>query len=120
MQASYQMLDLLQQTRDVVDYAIQAHQSKVAHGLEAKVPYHGARAQMLAVDKQIAEVKGQIKETRESLRALMGVEAMPDIKPASLPQVNTGIPSTLSYELLRQTPGSASDALVCSGVAEPG
>lgn len=104
MQASYQMLDLLQQTRDVVDYAIQAHQSKVAHGLEAKVPYHGARAQMLAVDKQIAAVKGQIKETRESLRALMGVEAMPDIKPASLPQVNTGIPSTLSYELLARRP----------------
>ncbi|WP_186796083.1 TolC family protein, partial [Salmonella enterica] len=75
MQASYQMLSLLQQTRDVVDYAIQAHQSKVAHGLEAKVPYHGARAQMLAVDKQIAAVKGQIKETRESLRALMGTEA---------------------------------------------
>lgn len=104
MQASYQMLDLLQQTRDVVDYAIQAHQSKVAHGLEAKVPYHGARAQMLAVDKQIAAVKGQIKETRESLRALMGVEAMPDIKSASLPQVNTGIPSTLSYELLARRP----------------
>lgn len=104
MQASYQMLDLLQQTRDVVDYAIQAHQSKVAHGLEAKVPYHGARAQMLAVDKQIAAVKGQIKETRESLRALMGTEAMPDIKPTSLPQVNTGIPSTLSYELLARRP----------------
>ncbi|HIF2382359.1 TPA: MdtP family multidrug efflux transporter outer membrane subunit [Salmonella enterica] len=104
MQASYQMLDLLQQTHDVVDYAIQAHQSKVAHGLEAKVPYHGARAQMLAVDKQIAAVKGQIKETRESLRALMGTEAMPDIKPVSLPQVNTGIPSTLSYELLARRP----------------
>ncbi|EDX5783995.1 MdtP family multidrug efflux transporter outer membrane subunit [Salmonella enterica] len=104
MQASYQMLDLLQQTHDVVDYAIQAHQSKVTHGLEAKVPYHGARAQMLAVDKQIAAVKGQIKETRESLRALMGTEAMPDIKPVSLPQVSTGIPSTLSYELLARRP----------------
>ena len=34
MQASYQMLDLLEQTRDVIDYAV-AHQSKVAHGLEA-------------------------------------------------------------------------------------
>lgn len=36
MQASYQMLDLLQQTHDVIDYAVKAHQSKVAHGLEAK------------------------------------------------------------------------------------
>ncbi|HIB7742253.1 TPA: hypothetical protein ACWXS8_003739 [Escherichia coli] len=35
MQASYQMLDLLEQTHDVIDYAVKAHQSKVAHGLEA-------------------------------------------------------------------------------------
>ncbi|EPF9720814.1 multidrug efflux transporter outer membrane subunit MdtP [Escherichia coli] len=70
MQASYQMLDLLEQTRDVIDYAVKAHQSKVAHGLEAQVPFHGARAQILAVDKQIAAVKGQITETRESLRAM--------------------------------------------------
>lgn len=106
MQASYQMLDLLQQTRDVIDFAVKAHQSKVAHGLEAKVPYHGARAQMLAVDKQIAAVKGQIKETRESLRALIGAGAsdLPDIKPIALPQIQTGLPPTLSYELLARRP----------------
>lgn len=77
------MLDLLEQTRDVIDYAVKAHQSKVAHGLEAQVPFHGARAQILAVDKQIAAVKGQITETRESLRALIGAGAsdMPEIKP---------------------------------------
>ncbi|HCN6789352.1 TPA: multidrug efflux transporter outer membrane subunit MdtP, partial [Escherichia coli] len=117
MQASYQMLDLLEQTRDVIDYAVkahqskvahglEAHQSKVAHGLEAQVPFHGARAQILAVDKQIAAVKGQITETRESLRALIGAGAsdMPEIKPVALPQVQTGIPATLSYELLARRP----------------
>lgn len=106
MQASYQMLDLLEQTRDVIDYAVKAHQSKVAHGLEAQVPFHGARAQILAVDKQIAAVKGQITETRESLRALIGAGAsdMPEIKPVALPQVQTGIPATLSYELLARRP----------------
>lgn len=104
MQASYQMLDLLQQTRDVIDFAVKAHQSKVAHGLEAKVPYHGAKAQMLAVDKQIAAVKGQIKETRESLRALIGTSDFPDIKPIALPQIQTGLPATLSYELLARRP----------------
>ena len=106
MQASYQMLDLLEQTRDVIDYAVKAHQSKVAHGLEAQVPFHGARAPILAVDKQIAAVKGQITETRESLRALIGAGAsdMPEIKPVALPQVQTGIPATLSYELLARRP----------------
>lgn len=106
MQASFQMQSLLEQTRVVIDYAVQAHQSKVTHGLEAKVPYHGARAQVLAVDKQIAAVKGQIKETRESLRALMGAGAdgMPEIKPVALPKVQTGIPATLSYNLLARRP----------------
>lgn len=106
MQASYQTLDLLQQTHDVIDYAVKAHQSKVTHGLEAKVPYHGARAQILAVEKQIIAVKGQIKETREALRALMGtsVNDMPEINPVSLPQVQTGIPETLSYNLLARRP----------------
>ena len=106
IQASYQMLDLLEQTRSVIDYAVQAHQSKVAQGLEAKVPYHGARAQILAVEKQIAATKGQIKETRESLRALMGAGAdgLPEIKPVALPQVQAGVPATLSYDLLARRP----------------
>ncbi|WP_438442904.1 MdtP family multidrug efflux transporter outer membrane subunit [Kluyvera georgiana] len=106
IQASYQMLDLLEQTRSVIDYAVQAHQSKVAQGLEAKVPYHGARAQILAVEKQIAATKGQIKETRESLRALMGAGAdgLPEIKPVALPQVQAGVPATLSYSLLARRP----------------
>jgi Outer membrane protein len=98
------MLDLLEQTRDVIDYAVKAHQSKVNQGLEAKVPWHGARSQLLAVEKQIAAVKGQIKETRESLRAIIGATDMPDIKPVALPQVDTGLPSSLSYELLARRP----------------
>ncbi len=73
---------------------------------KAQVPFHGARAQILAVDKQIVAVKGQITETRESLRALIGAGAsdMPEIRPVALPQVQTGIPATLSYELLARRP----------------
>ena len=61
---------------------------------------------MLAVDKQIAAAKGQIKETRESLRALIGANGneLAEIKPVALPQVQTGIPSTLSYDLLARRP----------------
>lgn len=106
------MLDLLEQTRDVIDYAVKAHQSKVAHGLEAQVPFHGARAQILAVDKQIAAVKGQITETRESLRALIGAGAsdMPEIKPVALPQVR---PVFRRHSLMSCSP----DARICKPCA---
>ncbi|MRB55753.1 multidrug resistance transporter, partial [Bacillus thuringiensis] len=51
-------------------------------------------------------VEGQIKETRESLRALIGAGAkdLPEIKPVALPTVDTGIPATLSYDLLARRP----------------
>ncbi|HCL5271397.1 TPA: TolC family protein, partial [Salmonella enterica] len=49
---------------------------------------------------------GQIKETRESLRAQVGAgaDSLAEIKPVSLPQVQTGLPSSLSYELLARRP----------------
>ncbi len=71
MQASYQMLDSVEQTRDVIDYAVKAHQSKVAHGLEAQVP-STARGHRFWRSINKLFVKGQITETRESLRALIG------------------------------------------------
>lgn len=44
IQTSYQMLNLLERTRDVIDYAVKAHQSKMAHNLEVQVPFHDAQA----------------------------------------------------------------------------
>ena len=98
-------LDLWGVHRSAVAAAIGAHNAALAE-TAAQVPFHGARAQILAVDKQIVAVKGQITETRESLRALIGAGAsdMPEIRPVALPQVQTGIPATLSYELLARRP----------------
>lgn len=106
MQTTYQMLDLLQQTRDVLGYAVDAHQGKVQRGLEAQVPLHGARAQLLAVNRQIVAAQGQIKELRESIRALAGSGAddLRDIGPVPLPQVSASLPDTLQYELLARRP----------------
>ena len=101
MQTTYQMLDLLQQTRDTLDYAVDAHRSKVQRGLEANTPLLGARAQVLAVDRQIVAAQGQVKALRESMRALIG--AGPDdldIQPVPLPQVDASLPHTLQYDLL--------------------
>jgi multidrug efflux system outer membrane protein len=100
------MLDLLQQTRDALDYAVDAHRGKVQHGLEANTPLHGARAQVLAVDRQIVAAQGQVKELRESIRALIGAgpDDSNDIQPVPLPQVEARLPRTLQYELLSRRP----------------
>ncbi len=59
------MLDLLEQTHDVIDYAVKAQQSKWRTVWKRKC-LSTARGTILAVDKQIVAVKGQIIETRES------------------------------------------------------
>ncbi|WP_322044990.1 MdtP family multidrug efflux transporter outer membrane subunit [Paraburkholderia sp. J67] len=106
MQASYALLDLLQQSRTVLAYAAEAHQGKRKTGLEAEVSLRGARGQLLAVDRQIASTKGQITQTRETLRALLGAGAdgLPDIVATPLPQAATGLPHELSYQLLARRP----------------
>ena len=106
MQTGYQMLDLLQQAKSVLDYAVQAHQGKAAQGLEARVPWHGARGQLLAVERQIAATQGQLRETREAIRALVGAgpDDLLELTPAPLPNIGVGVPATLSYELLARRP----------------
>lgn len=106
MQTTYRLLDLLQQTKQVLDYAVDAHQGKVEHGLEAKVPLHGARAQVLAVDRQIVAAQAQVKALRESIRALAGAgpDDLNDIKRVPPPHVEASLPDTLQYELLARRP----------------
>ncbi|CAG9253280.1 MdtP family multidrug efflux transporter outer membrane subunit [Paraburkholderia unamae] len=106
MQASYRLLDLLRQTREVLAYAVQAHEGKAATGLEARVPMHGARGQLLGVDRQIAAAQGQITQTREMLRAVVGggADSLPEIRPVALPQAAAGLPAVLSYQLLARRP----------------
>ncbi len=106
MQNTYRTLDLLQQTKAALEFTAESHQSKVARGLESRVPFHATRAQTLAVDRRIASARGLIKETRESIRALAGAGAneLPEIEPVALPQVAASLPHSLSYELLARRP----------------
>lgn len=106
MQGTLQMLDLLRQSKAALEFAAQSHQSKVARGLESQVPLHASRAQVLAIDRQIVAAAAQVKETRETLRALIGAGPgdMPEIRPAPLPPVAATLPQSLSYELLARRP----------------
>ncbi|WP_321961338.1 MdtP family multidrug efflux transporter outer membrane subunit [Paraburkholderia sp. J7] len=103
MQMSYRQLDLFQQSKQVLEFIVQAHQDKYARGVEARTSLQSARAQLLALEQQVTAARSQILETREGIRALIGAGAddMPEIKPAPLPEaVLSGVPSTLSYALL--------------------
>ncbi len=106
MQTTYGMIGLLQQMREVLVFAVDAHQSKARLGLEAQVPLHGARAQLLAVDRQIVAAQGQVKALRESIRALAGAgpDDLNDIQPVALPLTEASLPPTLQYALLARRP----------------
>lgn len=106
LQTSYQLLDLLQEARDVLAFVVRAHQGRASGGLEAQVPLQSARAQLLAVDRQIAAVHGQVTALRENLRALLGAgpDDLPEVAPRSLPDAAGGLPDELSYELLARRP----------------
>jgi outer membrane protein, multidrug efflux system len=106
IQTNYQVIDLLAQSREVAAFAVETHQARADRGLESQTETQEARAGLLAVQQQIVMAQGQIKQFRESLRALIGAGAddLPVIQPAPLPQLQTALPSTLSYELLARRP----------------
>ncbi|WP_341316289.1 MdtP family multidrug efflux transporter outer membrane subunit [Paraburkholderia sp. IMGN_8] len=106
IQTTYQLIDLLEQSMRVAAFAVETRTARADRGLEARTGVEEARAQQLAVQRQIVASQGQVKQFRESLRALTGAspDNLPDIEPVPLPQLRTGLPSTLSYELLARRP----------------
>ena len=65
-----------------------------------------ARAQQLGIEQQIVSAQGQIKQLRESMRALVGAgpDGLPAIEPVALPRSQAALPATLSFELLARRP----------------
>jgi multidrug efflux system outer membrane protein len=60
----------------------------------------------MAVERQIVSAQAQIRELRESMRALVGAgpDGLPVIEPVALPRSQAALPATLSYELLARRP----------------
>lgn len=106
IQTTYRLIDLLEQLREVAAFSIQTHSARAARGLEERTRIEEARAQQLAVQRQIVAAQGQIKQFRESLRALIGAgpDGLPDIETVPLPHWQASLPPTLSYELLARRP----------------
>jgi multidrug efflux system outer membrane protein len=106
IQTAWQLIDLLNESHEVAVFAVQAHEARAARGLEARTLLEEARAQQLAIERQIVSAEAQIRQLRESLRALVGAgpDGLPAIEPVALPRSHAGLPTTLSYELLARRP----------------
>ncbi|WP_254067834.1 MdtP family multidrug efflux transporter outer membrane subunit [Burkholderia sp. L27(2015)] len=106
IQTTYQLIDLLNQSHEITVFAVQAHEAQAARGLESRTALEEARAQQLAIERQIVSAQGQILQLRESMRALVGAgpDGLAAIKPVALPRSQAALPATLSYELLARRP----------------
>ncbi|MBP0589695.1 MdtP family multidrug efflux transporter outer membrane subunit [Paraburkholderia sp. LEh10] len=106
IQTTWQLIDLLNESHEVAAFAVQAHEARAARGLEARTQLEEARAQQLGIERQIASAQAQIRQFRESLRALVGAgpDELPVIEPVALPRSHAALPPTLSYELLARRP----------------
>ncbi|WP_250515465.1 MdtP family multidrug efflux transporter outer membrane subunit [Caballeronia sp. INDeC2] len=106
IQTNYRLLDLLNQMQQVADFAVQAHDARAMRGLEARTLVEDARARQLSVRRQIVSAQDQIRQFRESMRALTGAgpQGLPPIEPVALPQAQPALPAPLSYELLARRP----------------
>ena len=106
IQIVYASLDLLQQLRSVEALELDTETARHERGLVAVTQSAKARAQLLALDQQIASSREQIVQTRETLRALLGdgPDDLPQIRAVALPAPSAGLPATLSFELLGRRP----------------
>ncbi|MEX3939702.1 MdtP family multidrug efflux transporter outer membrane subunit [Paraburkholderia sp. BR10937] len=106
IQTNYQLVDLLNESHEIAQFSVQAHEARAARGLEPRTQFEEARAQQLAIERQIVSTQAQIKQFRESLRALAGAgpDGLPEIRPVALPASQAALPATLSYELLARRP----------------
>lgn len=106
IQTNHQLIELLEQSREVAGFSVQTHQARAARGLESRTLVEDAQAQELAVERQLVTARGTGRQLRESLRALIGAgpSDMPEVRPVPLPRISAGVPETLSYELLARRP----------------
>ncbi|MBC8752301.1 MULTISPECIES: MdtP family multidrug efflux transporter outer membrane subunit [Paraburkholderia] len=106
IQTTYQLIDLLNESHEVAVFSVETHNARAVRGLEPQTQFEEARAQQLAIERQIVSAQDQIRQFRESLRALVGAgpNGLPPIEPVALPRPQAALPATLSYELLARRP----------------
>jgi multidrug efflux system outer membrane protein len=106
IQTALATIELLQQSREIALFVVEAHQARHARGLESEVLTYDAVARQLAVDRQVMAIRARIAQLQEAMRALIGAgpDDLAHIRQVALPSVEPALPGTLSYELLTRRP----------------
>jgi len=106
IQVTLHTVDLLEQAHEIVAATVVAHAARASRGLEPDTLTEQARAQQLAIERQVTEAQSLIRQLREALRALVGADpdSLPNIEQVPLPAYQASLPTTLSYELLARRP----------------
>lgn len=106
IQTELQHIDLLQQTRDIEMAIVAGHRARATRGLEPETLTVRSKDALLQTEQEISQAQSRAKQLREGLRALVGAHAndFPSISVQPLPSSLTGLPSSLSYELLSRRP----------------
>ncbi|HYA19152.1 MAG TPA: TolC family protein, partial [Burkholderiales bacterium] len=75
IQVTLHTVDLLQLAHEIVASTVVAHGARAFRGLEPDMFTEQARAQQLAIERQVTEAQSLIRQLREALRALVGADA---------------------------------------------
>lgn len=108
MQTSWQRIALLKQQEAISRFSVEAHQERVARGLEDDVALASAHSELLSAQQQLLSAETDLASARETLRALMGAgpgsASLASLHPRPWPLHQQGLPRELSYQLLSRRP----------------
>jgi len=105
VQVTYTKITFLNKSLNLAEFTAAAHEAREQRGLEGDEPKQQARAEVLAIQRELAAAAQQVIRAREALRALTAIGSGDlSIAEVSLPDTGSALPRTLSYQLLARRP----------------
>lgn len=106
IQADWARLDNLKQLQSLQQQLVDDKAKRIAHGVAASAAERQAEIDLGATRQQVTRGETEVAHEREALRALIGgdAQALADLGPRPLPQINAALPAKLDGDLLARRP----------------
>lgn len=106
IQADWARLDNLNQVKSLQEQLVADKAKRIANGIATSSAERQAEIDLGATRQQATRLDTQIAHEREALRALVGgdAQALADLAPHALPQVDPALPAKLGGDLLARRP----------------